>query len=74
MALSTCPRSSSVDPGLTWSRRLIASRFLRLSWFDWSSVEEFASKRNRMSLLSSGSASSDAPPPERIGAIATSVP
>ncbi len=41
------------------------------SWFDWSSVEEFASNRNRMSLLSSGSVSSDAPPPDRIGAIAT---
>ncbi len=41
------------------------------SGFAMSSVAEFGSNRNRMSLLSSGSASTTRVPPVRIGAIAT---
>ena len=49
-----------VEPGLTCSRRLIASRFFRLSWLATSRFAEFGENRNRMSLLRSGSPSTGA--------------
>jgi hypothetical protein len=59
-----------VDPGETCKKRLMVCRY---SWF-WgalrSRLEEFGSKKKRMSLLSSGSPSSAACVDVRIGAMA----
>ena len=43
--LSTCPRNSTVEPGLTCSRRLMASRFVRLSFWFISRFAEFGANR-----------------------------
>ena len=69
-ALSTCPRSSTIEPGLTCRKRWMIARYSTFCAALLSSTAEFGSKKKRMSFDSSGPLSSAPAAAVRIGAMA----